>query len=136
MTVKHVVNTDLRWMEGWRRLPYKDTRGVLTIGCGRNLDAVGVRDSEIELMLSNDIDAAEAALDAKMPWWRQMPDGPQAALLNLTFNLGIGKMQFFYASLAALKRGDWPEARRHLQDSRWAKQVGAARVKRIMELLQ
>ena len=41
--------------EGKVLLPYEDTEGYLTIGVGRNLEAVGITEDECELMLKNDI---------------------------------------------------------------------------------
>ena len=41
--------------EGLKLKPYRDIRGILTIGVGRNLETSGIRESEALNMLANDI---------------------------------------------------------------------------------
>ena len=126
---------DLERDEGKRNKPYLDTEGHLTIGIGRNLDALGVSDDEIELMLVNDLQWVVHALDSNLPWWRDMPESWQRGLANMCFNLGYPRLSKFKKMLAALEAGDGEEAAVQALDSRWAKQVGA-RAERIAELFR
>ena len=41
--------------EGYRLTPYKDTEGILTVGYGRNLEAVPFSPAEVELMFQTDL---------------------------------------------------------------------------------
>ena len=45
----------LQCHEGWRQLPYYDTRGKLTIAVGRNLTDRGLADDEIDYLFANDL---------------------------------------------------------------------------------
>lgn len=124
---------DLERDEGKRNKPYLDTEGHLTIGIGRNLDALGVSDDEIELMLMNDLKWVVHALDSNLPWWRDMPEPHQRALANMCFNLGYPRLSGFKKMLAALQAGNGEDAATEALDSRWANQVGA-RAERIAAL--
>jgi lysozyme len=104
---------------------YRDTIGKITIGCGRNLSDCGITQAEATYLLVNDIQNATDHLAIALPWTGGLDDVRHAALLNLTFNMGIGALCAFKKFLAALQAEDWETARNELLDSQYAKQVGA-----------
>lgn len=126
---------DLERDEEKRTKPYRDTVGKWTIGIGRNLDDVGLREDEIALMLKNDVANAAYQLDTNFPWWRKMTDARQNALLNMCFNMGIARLKGFKNMLAMLAAESYDEAADEALKSRWATQVGK-RADRIAELLR
>ena len=78
----------LEWAEGKRAYPYVDSVGKTSIGCGRNLDDKGLRDSEIDLMLENDI--AEALDEAeKLPYFNKLDPVRQLIVADMVFNMGL-----------------------------------------------
>ena len=121
--------------EGRRKKPYKDTVGKLTIGVGRNLDDVGLRDNEIDLMLENDIDAVEKDLDRALPWWRSMNDRRQLVLADMCFNLGITKLLKFENTLAAMRVGNYAKAAEGMKASLWARQV-KGRADKLIKMME
>jgi lysozyme len=74
-------------------------------------------------------------LDRNLPWWRDLSEARQRAVVNMCFNLGITRLLGFSKALAALKAGQYEEAARQFLDSRWATQVGQ-RAQRIAELVR
>jgi lysozyme len=126
---------DLERDEGLRLKPYLDSVGVLTIGIGRNLQDVGITKAEAYMLLGADIDTACGVLDRNLPWWRDLSEARQRAVVNMCFNLGITRLLGFSKALAALKAGQYEEAARQFLDSRWATQVGQ-RAQRIAELIR
>lgn len=122
------LETQLIKHEKRSRFPYKDAVGKLTIGIGRNLDDVGVRDDEMDLMLENDIDAVLEQVVRVFPWYPPLDNVRQNVILNMAFNLGIAGLQGFTQTLAAIARGDYEGAAEHMLDSKWAKQVGGRAV--------
>jgi len=116
--------TQLRRDEGIRLTPYKDSRGVLSIGCGRNLESVGISAEEAEYLLGNDIYRAISGINKFLPWAATLDDARFGALANMAFNLGIGGLMNFEHFLAAMKDRDWPTAAREMLESKWATQVG------------
>jgi lysozyme len=111
--------------EGLRLKPYRDTVGKLTIGVGRNLDDTGISPDESKVLLGNDIDKASAALRTQLPWTVNLDDARFGALVNMTFNMGIGTMLKFKDTLAHIQAGDYASAADSMLQSQWARQVGA-----------
>lgn len=126
---------DLLRDEGLRLKPYRDSVGKLTIGVGRNLDDLGITEREAMDLLANDIARTEVELDRALPWWRDLTDGRQRALLNMAFNLGVPRLVGFRRMLAALAGGEYETAAVEALDSQWARQVGD-RARRIADLLR
>ena len=110
--------------EGYRADVYRDTEGLLTIGYGHCLDRKGISLRVAELMLDDDIADAKAGLMGKWPWVRDLSPARLGAMVNLTFNMGVGGLNSFKKFLAAAERGDWATAAAELLDSKYAKQVG------------
>lgn len=98
--------------------------GKITIGVGRNLDDVGLSQTEIDLLLQNDINAAIAELEATFPWTSDLDDARRGAMLNMTFNMGIHGLAGFRDFLTKMQAGDWSASAGAMLDSKWAQQVG------------
>lgn len=109
--------------EGKRKHPYRDTTGHLTVGVGRNIDAVPFSDDEIDLMLHNDIDRCIHDL-VTFSWFPALDSVRQRALVDMRFNLGPGGFRGFKKFIAAMERGAYADASEHMLNSRWANQVG------------
>ena len=126
------LKQDLIRDEGKRLMPYVDSVGKLTGGVGRNLTDRGFSESEVDLMLHNDILRTQILLDRYLPWWRLQSEIRQRVLCNLAFNMGVGpspedptgKLLTFKNTLAAMERGDTEAACEGLRNSKWARQVG------------
>ena len=110
--------------EGLRLKAYRDTVDKLTIGVGRNLDDVGISETEAMFLLDSDIATVEKDLDRALPWWRGMSEERQLVLADMCFNLGISRLLGFKNTLAALQEGRYDEAAKEMLDSKWAQQVG------------
>lgn len=129
------LKSDLIRDEGLHLKPYLCTANKLTIGVGRNLDDVGISEEEAQILLDHDIAACVADLDRSLPWWHDLSEARQRALLNMRFNLGLSRLLGFKQMLAALERGDYETAAAQALDSQWAKQVGD-RAQRIAALIR
>lgn len=110
--------------EGRRRRLYKDTVGKLTIGVGRNIEDRGLRDDEIDLMLSNDIDEAVNIAKSLIINFDHLDDVRQEVVTNMALNLGSTRLAGFKQFIAALARFDFQRATTEMMDSKWYDQVG------------
>lgn len=112
---------DLVRDEGFRSCAYQDTMGYWTIGVGRNVDkrGGGISMEEAMVLLDNDIDAVRGQLDAVFPWWTGMSEPRQRVLANMCFELGIGRLKGFTATLLAMQEGRWDDAVDEMKDSKW-----------------
>ena len=114
----------LKIHEGMKLKPYLCTSKKLTIGIGRNLDDVGISEEEAEMLLKNDIYEATNQLLNAFPCMATFSDVRISAMINFTFNVGIGTVKTFTKSIDALKKEDFNLAADMMLDSRWANQVG------------
>lgn len=118
------LQAELTRDEGSKNTMYKDTRGYWTIGVGHNL-SIPQSDFTISALFEDDCNGAEASLDLRWPWWRNLDQVRQRVLLNMDFNLGGAGLAQFPKFLAAMQVGDWKTAAAEMQDSAWWSQVGA-----------
>jgi GH24 family phage-related lysozyme (muramidase) len=131
--------------EGRRHGVYKDTFGNLTIGVGWNLEDAdseticehfGLRlsdlrcglatltDSQISQVFDYQVTAVISAAMSIFPNFVNMPDGVQAVVCDLIFNMGETRFRKFVSTIAVLKAGDWKQAANDLTSSLWFHQVG------------
>lgn len=127
------LDAELERDEGRLKRIYTDTAGKVSGGVGRNLTDVGFSDDEVDLMYRNDKTRTLAWLDSNLPWWRNLNDVRQRALINMAFNLR-GRLIGFTNTLAAMQTGDWLTAHNEMLDSVWAKQVGQ-RATRLADMI-
>lgn len=114
----------LKRHEGYRRLVYECSRGVLTVGIGRNLETVGISEKEAEFLLENDIQEAIKRLN-QHDLLSGHDEVRQAVLINMAFNLGINGLLKFRQSLKHWRNKDYESFSNEILKSRWARQVGS-----------
>lgn len=132
------LKKQLRIDEGCSTAAYQDHLGYWTIGVGHLIDrrkGGSISDLVIDAILTEDVNKAVWALDRSIPWWRDLTDDRQDALVNMCFNLGITGLLGFHHFLGSLKDGNLEEAARQLESSLWATQVGD-RAKRIAKVIR
>lgn len=109
--------------EGLRLLPYRDSRGYLTIGVGRCIEKVGISKAEAYAMLDHDILAATREAQSFSFFW-ELDDVRQDVLICMVFNIGAAGLRGFRRMLAALALHDYETAADEMLSSEWARQVG------------
>ena len=114
----------LKIHEGVKLKPYKCSAGKLTIGVGKNIEDNGITLEEAEYLLQNDIAEATRQLLHAFPWMGEFNDARISAMINFTFNVGIGTVKKFEKALTAMQEGNFELAADEMMDSRWARQVG------------
>jgi lysozyme len=123
----------LNYEEGRRRLPYKDSKGLTTIGVGINLDA-GLDDEEIDWLLAHRLERVETALSA-LSWYGPLNDVRKSVFLDLGFNMGVSTLLAFHNTLAAVQAGNWQAAHDGLLASKWHTDVGDRRALPLAQML-
>lgn len=139
MSLYDHITKQLKADEGQRPVIYRDSLGFWTIGCGRLVDpakaGAGLRQSEIDFMLQNDVNDKLSELMRKFPWFNKLNEARQGVLLNMCFNLGLDGLCKFKLMLLAIERGAWSEAVAQMKDSVWARQV-PNRAERLMRQME
>lgn len=132
------IFSQLRRDEGERLKPYQDSEGIWTAGVGHNLEAHGqniptvISPEQSEKWLKEDVATAEKNLVAHCEWVASLDTPRYFALVNMCFNLGIGRLLGFHHFLATMQDHDWQKAHDEMLNSKWAGQVGP-RAKRLSE---
>jgi len=114
----------LKIHEGFRSNIYTCSGGKKTVGYGRNLQDIGISEEEAEMLLKNDIYEATNQLLNAFPFMATFSDVRISAMINFTFNVGIGTVRKFSNTIEYLKNEDWEAAADEMMDSKWAEQVG------------
>lgn len=128
----------LRAEEGCERSVYKDHRGYSTIGVGHLVDKrlnAGLSDNIINIILEEDLGNVFDELDAHVPWWREMPNGPKLALAAMCFQMGWPRLSKFKKTLAFLEAGDYASAADEALDSSWKMQT-PERAERVAQMMR
>lgn len=136
---------DLKIEEGFRDRPYRDAEGFLTIGYGWNLDAVPMPETVAAVMLAYQVGAAAKALDDHLPWWRGLDRVRGHVLIDMVFNMGIGRspgdpngaagLLSFHNTLEDIRTGHYDEAADGMLRSLWARQV-KGRAQRLAQMMR
>lgn len=125
--------------EDKRKHVYQDHLGFWTIGIGRLVDkrkpGSGLRDSEMEFMLNNDIDDRIDQLTRRLPWFQNLDDVRKGVLINMSFQMGVDGLLGFKNTLAMVERGDYEAAAAGMLNSLWARQT-PQRAKRMAEQMK
>lgn len=89
----------------------------------------GISKEEALFLLRNDIEDCKKALSSYLPWTDKAPDELKEILLNMTFNMGIGKLLTFKNTLKYMQEGNYKLASENMLKSKWARQVGMRAVR-------
>lgn len=129
------LKATIKKAEGYRDKLYLDTVGVQTIGYGRAIGRVGISQDEAELMFANDIGRAIGGLDITLPWWRELDEVRQSALVEMVFQLGANGFMDFRKMRTALFYRDYETAADEILNSRWHVQT-PKRCERIAKMIR
>lgn len=124
--------------EGCVPYAYQDSKGLWTIGVGICIDhRIGcvLTQDEISYLLQSRIKSTTATLQKNLPWFNTLDTVRQAALINATFNMGLGHLLGFHNALSLVQQGNWEAAAKEMLNSTWAKEVGP-RATRLAQQIQ
>jgi len=119
--------------EGIKMKPYRDTKGILTIGVGRNLQK-GLSMKEVEFLLKNDISEARmiAVQFVGPSTWATLTDIRRTILTDMAFNLGY-RLMGFKRFLMEIEANNVENAALEMTASAWYKQT-KTRAKRLVKM--
>ena len=120
--VTDIAMPRLKLEEGYRAMPYKDSKGLLTVGYGLNL-TIPQPEAIWAAALAAKVAIVEQELQ-RFDWYQKLDPVRQSVLLDMAYNMGTGDLLHFPHMLAAIARGDWQTAHDEMLDSQYAKDVG------------
>ena len=133
-TLKQRIRERTKRFEGLSLMPYKCPVGEDTIGYG-HLIKNGITQAGAEVLLDEDLKAAERAARGNFPWFSKLNGPRQAVIIDMVFNIGITRLYGFKKMRAAIEQGDFETAAKEMLASKWAAQVGRRAIEnaRMME---
>jgi len=125
--------------EGLRLKPYKDTRGLPTVGYGHLIKkgedySKGLTQQQANELFDRDFEH-HLAQARTTPGWDKASPQQRHAMVDLAYNMGGSWHKKWPKFSAAAAAGDWDRAAKELQNSRWYKQV-KTRAPKIVNMLR
>jgi len=135
----------IRNHEGCEYTVYKDTKGLLTIGIGFNLEAPGAQaicqnlgidyagicsgavaltDDQVNAIFGIQLNTAVQQAQQIVTGFDALPDPVQAVVVDMVFNMGAVGFSEFHQTIAALNAQNYAAAANDMQQSAWYGQVG------------
>lgn len=127
--------TTLEADEGNKKFPYKCSEDKVTIGIGRNLEAVGLTSDEINYLYKNDERRAIRGAASLVDEFQWLSDDRKIVLVSMVFQMGVTGVSKFKKMIIAINKGNFHEASNEMLDSKWAKQT-PERAKRLSEKMK
>lgn len=130
----------LKQDEGLRLAAYWDPIGKVWT-CGYGSTGPNVTENTVWTQAQADAhlvaDATHAGLELndQLPWTQDLGEVRHAVFWNMTFNMGIGNLMGFHATLGAAQAGRFDECAAQMLNSLWASQVGA-RAQRLAQQMR
>jgi lysozyme len=106
-------------------MPYKDSKGLLTIGYGICIEKTGLRPEEAEYLLRSRISEAEEECLISFSWFSDLESVRQGVIVDMVFNMGMPRFKGFKKTIGYMSVGDHQSASIEMLRSRWAVQVGS-----------
>lgn len=107
--------------EEYKKYPYVDTVGKITIGIGYNLTDRGIDDEWINTQYERDVNYFYNQL-SHFDWFQQLTIDRQIVLIDMAF-MGWKKFLTFNKMIDAISKGDYKQASFEMLNSKWAEQV-------------
>lgn len=119
--------------EGFVGKPYKDTKGITTIGYGRNLEANPLSESEADYLFENDL---HRAVDGAKSFhvYEFLSPARQDVLIEMVFQMGHGSVSKFKKFLSAALQRKWQEAHDEMLDSAWHRTDSPTRARELAKI--
>jgi lysozyme len=147
------VSTLIRQNEGMSKSIYRDTRGNKTIGIGANISDPSVAalvhpdvvsgkrqmtDQEAQSLNAKQVQIAHSdAVNFVTPQtFAKLDSVRQAALVDISFNLGGPRLSKFVKFNAAMQTGDYKTAAQELLNSAYARQLPERAKRNAIMILQ
>lgn len=128
----------IRGHEGFREMPYRDSRGILTIGSGIKLPITRAED---DLLVRHRADHIFADLEHRLYSnfeirLEKLPPKVQIALLDMSYELGAKGVMRFKKMLQYIVISEWKKAASEALDSKWARDEAKRRANDLAGLIR
>ena len=123
---------EIKRYESYRSHAYHDTKGVLTIGYGLNLDD-GISEQLAAKILEWIAEERRFSLSSLLPCWQNLSPSRQDVFIDMAYNLGISRFLKFEKMISAANNGDIEGVCREMRDSKWCREDVGYRAEELIE---
>lgn len=134
--VYSILRPRLKKHEGVRLKPYRDSKGLWTIGIGRCLETKGISLEEANYFLENDIRDATDEVVEKIPWSIELDEERFSVLVEMANQMGINGLLTFKRFLFLLEIHNYDEAATEMLNSKWAKEDSPKRALELSDIIR
>lgn len=100
MLVKH---------EGKELTMYQDSKGIWTVGVGRNMTRP-ISEAVCQLMLTEDINDVIAECERSFDWFHNLDEVRRAAIIDMVFNMGMPTFKTFRNTISFMANAQYLSA--------------------------
>lgn len=116
------IKDRIKLFEGFSPKKYKcAVSGTTLQGYGKSIGkkktSSKISEHTASSWLHDDIVRCTDDLDKYLPWWRDLSTVRQAAMIDLTYNMGIHKLMKFTNFLKSMEKGNFKKAKKYLLTS-------------------
>lgn len=130
------LRNSIKRHEDLRLKVYLDSKGIPSVGWGRNLKDNGLSESECEILLSNDIANSTMELYKFLPLAQDLDDIRKSVLIEMTFTMGVERVLLFRDMINALKSNDFKRAADAMLDSEWSRTEAPSRAQDLAHAME
>ncbi len=120
--------------EEFRARPYRDSKGIWTVGYGWNLEANTITEPEARLRLEKDLKSAEEGIRRHLDWFQDLHETRREVFIEMAFQLGVRGFLRFRRTLRYAAIGEHAKAADEMLDSVWARTDSPGRAKELSDL--
>lgn len=119
--------------EGFRGKPYDDTKGIVTIGYGRNLEANPLTEREADFLYRSDLQRATVNA-RRFAFYDSLSPNRQDVLIEMCFQMGYGGVMKFKKFRVAAMEQRWQDAHDEMLDSAWHRTDSPPRARELARI--
>ncbi|MFK5937693.1 MAG: hypothetical protein QM497_04760 [Sulfurimonas sp.] len=119
--------------EGFSGKPYKDSKGIPTIGYGTKLP---LSKKEGEDILKSRLNGYQSKLLELRPFVANLPEAIQSVLFEMSYQMGVGGLLKFHKTWTFIKSGEFEKASVEMLDSQWARDESPLRALELSEIVR
>ena len=122
--------------EGYRKMVYKDSLGIDTIGYGFAIKDLELDEDICEEILKRKLDRLIDRVTKKWGWIVNLPVEAQEVIYEMCYQMGISGVSKFKKTLLFFESHEFKMAAKEMLDSKWAKSDSPQRAKRMSDIIK
>ena len=122
--------------EGYRKMVYKDSLGIDTIGYGFAIKDLELDEDICEEILGRKLTRLIDKVNAKWSWVADLPQEAQHIIYEMCYQMGISGVSKFKKTLLFFESREFRMAAKEMLDSKWARTDSPERAKRMSDIIR